>query len=325
MKVARSVGWLLAAWLATGQGWAQDAAKDYPNRPVRWVVPFPPGASNDIIARLVGGKLSEALGQQFVVDNRAGAGGLLGAEAVANASPDGYTLLLANPGPSVNSVLLRKHPPYKINDFAPVVWIGYTPLLILANTKFPPANAKELVDYAKANPGKASWASSGVGSSLHIGLAVFQMATGVNVVHVPYKGTAQALTDVVGGNIQLMHTTVVSADAQIKAGRVKVLGVAAKKRQDVLPNVATLEEQGIKGAEAIVWFGMAASAKTPRAIIDKLNRETNKVLQMADVRQRLDQLGLEIEGGSAEKFDAFIKSEAARLNGLIKAGAVPVE
>jgi tripartite-type tricarboxylate transporter receptor subunit TctC len=325
MKTARTRVWLLAGLLAAASGWAQDPAANYPSRPVRWIVPFTPGASNDIIGRLFSQKLTEALGQQFVVVNRGGAGGLVGAETVANALPDGYTLLLANPGPNVNSVLLRKQPPYRINDFAAVAWIGYSPLLILANTKFAPNNAKELVDYLKANPGKVSWGSSGVGSSLHIGLAVFQLATGVNVVHVPYKGTAPALTDLMGGNIQLMHTTVVSAETQIKSGRVKVLGVAAKKRQGVLPNVATLEEQGIKGAEAIVWFGMAAPAKTPRAIVDKLNREVNKALQMADVRQRLDQLGLEVEGGTADKFDAFIKSEAARLTKLIKAGALQVE
>jgi len=325
MKIGASVSVLCAGLMTIVPAWGQDASARYPSRPVRWVVPFTPGASNDIIARLFSQKLTEALGQQFVVDNRGGAGGLVGAETVANALPDGYTLLLANPGPNVNSVLLRKQPPYRIGDFAPVAWIGYSPLLILANTKFPPNNAKELVVYAKANPGKASWGSSGVGSSLHIGLAVFQMATGINVVHVPYKGTAPALTDLISGNIQLMHTTVVSADNQIKTGRVKVLGVAALKRQSVLPNVATLEEQGIKGAEAIVWFGMSAPAKTPRPIIDKLNREVNKALQMPDVRQRLDQLGLEVEGGSAEKFDAFIKSEAARLAQLIKAGALQVE
>lgn len=314
-----------AAAMAIGPARAQDAAKSYPSRPVRWVVPFPPGASNDIIGRLVSQKLTEAWGQQFVVDNRPGAGGLIGGDLVAKASPDGHTLLLANPAPSVNSVLLHKQPPYRINDFAPVVWIGYAPLIIVASPKFAPNTAKELIDYAKANPGKANWASSGLGSSLHIGLAVFQVATGAQVTHVPYKGTAPALTDILGGNIQLMYTTSVSADAHIKSRRVKVLGIAAKKRQNVLPGVATLEEQGIKGAEAIVWFGMAAPAKTPRAIVDKLNRETNRVLQLADVRQRLDQLGLEIEGGSPAKFGAFIQSESARLTKLIQAGAVRVD
>lgn len=325
MRITRSVGVMLASLVAIAPAAAQDSAANYPNRPVRWVVPFPPGASNDIIGRLIGQKLTEAWGQQFVIDNRPGAGGLIGGEVVAKASPDGHTLLLANPAPNVNSVLMHRQPPYRVDDLAPVIWIGYAPLIIVANPKFPPKSAKELVDYAKANPGKVNWASSGMGSSLHIGLAVFQMATGANVTHVPYKGTAPALTDIMGGNIQLMYTTSVSAETQIKAGRVKVLGIAATKRQAVLPNVSTFEEQGIKGAEAIVWFGMAAPAKTPRAVVSKLNREVNKALEMPDVRSRLDQLGLEIEGGSVEKFDAFIKSEAGRLAKLIKAGAVQVE
>jgi tripartite-type tricarboxylate transporter receptor subunit TctC len=325
MKAAGIVCGLLAGLLAAAAAWAQDAAKDYPSRPVRWVVPFPPGASNDIIARLVGQKLTESLGQQFVVDNRPGAGGLIGGDVVAKASPDGHTLLLANPAPCVNSVLLHRKPPYRIDDLAPVVWIGYAPLIIVANPRFPPNSAKELLAYAKAHPGKANWASSGVGSSLHIGLAVFQQATGANVTHVPYKGTAPALTDIIGGNIQMMYSTSVSTDVHIKAGRVKVLGIAAKKRQAVLPNVATLEEQGIKGAEAIVWFGMAAPAKTPRAIIGKLNREVNRALELADVKSRLDQLGLEIEGGKVEKFEAFVQSETSRLRQLIKAGAVRAE
>src|SRR5512134_1643922 len=297
MTFLRNVGVLVTGLLAVASGWAQDTAANYPNRPVRWVVPFPPGASNDIIGRLIGQKLTEAWSQQFVIDNRPGAGGLIGGDVVAKASPDGHTLLLANPAPNVNSVLMHKQPPYRINDLAPVVWIGYAPLIIVANPKFPPNSAKELLAYARANPGKANWASSGVGSSLHIGLAVFQQATGANVTHVPYKGTAPALTDIISGNIQMMYTTSVSADAHIKGGRVKVLGIAAKKRQAVLPNVATFEEQGIQNAEAIVWFGMAAPARTPRAIINKLNGEVNRALGMADVKQRLDQLGLEIEGG----------------------------
>jgi len=325
MKFAAGVGVLVAGLMAVAPGWAQDPAANYPARPVRWVVPFPPGASNDIIARLLSQKLTEAWGQQFVVDNRPGAGGLIGGDVVAKASPDGHTLLLANPAPNVNSVLLHKKPPYRLDDLAPVVWIGYAPLIIVANPKFPPNSAKELLAYAKTNPGKANWASSGIGSSLHVGLAVFQVATGANVTHVPYKGTAPAIADIIGGNMHMMYTTSVSADAHIKSGRVKVLGIAAKKRQAVLPSVATLEEQGIKGAEAIVWFGMAAPAKTPRAIINKLNRGVNEALAAPDVRKRLDQLGLEIEGGSIEKFSAFIQSEAKRLSHLIKVGAVRVE
>ncbi len=328
MKIAMHAGKLLACLVLTtvaGAVWAQNPAANYPNKPVRWIVPFPPGASNDIIARLIGQKLTDAWGQQFVIDNRPGAGGSVGAETVARAAPDGYSLLLSNPGPSVNNVLMRKNPAYRVNDFAPVVWIGYAPLIIVANPSFPPKNGKELVDYAKANPGKVNWGSSGSGSSLHIGLAVFQAATGVNVVHVPYKGAALALTDVVGGQINLMYTTTVTGEVQIKAGRVKVLGVADSKRTPALPEVQTLTEQGIRNAEANVWFGMSAPGGTPRPIIDKLNREVNKALDMVDVRQRLDQLGLVVAGGSTEKFEAYIKSEAERLTRLIKIGAVQVE
>jgi len=304
---------------------AKGGAAGYPNKPVRWVVPFTPGASNDIIARLVAAKLGDAFGHQFIIDNRPGAGGLVGADTVAKAPPDGYTLLLSNPGPSVNSPMLNKGAPYKVGDFEPVIFFGYAPLIIIANPAFPPRNPKELLDYLKANPGKVNWGSSGKGSSLHIGLALFQLATRTQFTHVPYKGAAPAITDVVGGQIQLMHTTTVSGEAQIKAGRVKVIGVANAKRLTLLPDVPTLAEGGIKDAEALVWFGMSAPAKTPRGIIAKLNAEANKVLQMGDVKKRLDDLGLEVAGGSAEDFDRFIKREVDRLGKLIKAGAVQPE
>jgi tripartite-type tricarboxylate transporter receptor subunit TctC len=315
----------LGVAIAASAGAAQTDAGAYPNRPVRWVVPFTPGASNDIIARLVGQKLSDAWSQQFVIDNRPGAGGSLGAETVAKAIPDGYTLLLANPGPSVNTPLLLKRPLYKVEDFTNIVFIGYAPLLILANPKFPANNPKELVAYAKANPGKVSWGSSGNGSSLHIGLALFQAATGVDVVHVPYKGSGPAITDTMGGQIHVMHTTTVSAETQIKAGRVKVLGLASAKRSPLLPDVPTLAESGIRDAEAIVWFGMAGPPKLPRAIVDKLNAQVNKTLALPDVKQRLDQLGLEVQGGKPEEFDAFVKKEAAKVSRLIKTGLLKVE
>ena len=302
-----------------------DGAGAYPVRPVRWVVPFTPGASNDIIARLVGQTLGDAWSQQFVIDNRPGAGGSLGAETVAKAVPDGYTLLLANPGPSVNTPLLLRKPLYKVEDFTNIVFIGYAPLLILANPKFPPNNPKELVAYAKSNPGKVSWGSSGNGSSLHIGLALFQAATGVDVVHVPYKGSGPALTDTMGGQIQVMHTTTVTAESQIKAGRVKVLGLASVKRSPLLPDVPTLVESGIKDAEAIVWFGMSGPPKLPRAIVAKLNAQVNKTLALPDVKQRLDQLGLEVAGGTPEEFEAFVKKEAAKVSRLVKANLLKVE
>lgn len=314
----------LAAALMLAHG-AAPAQGGFPNRPVRFIVPFAPGGGLDITGRPVAQSLSESLGKPVVVDNRPGAGGIVGAETVARANPDGYTLILTNPGPNVNNILLRKNPPYQMSDFTPIVWIGYTPFYVMGSLSFPAKTAKEIVDYAKANPGKLSWASSGIGSGPHIAQAVFALSTGIKVNHVPYKGTAQPLIDMVAGQIQLLSTTTVSADAQIKANRIRVIAAQASKRTAVMPHIPTLEEQGVKNAEAIVWFGMSAPAKTPRPILEKLNREVNRVLQMPDVRQRLDQLGLEIEGGSAQKFDAFIKSQAARLTQLIKAGAVQVE
>ena len=302
-----------------------DPASGYPSKPVRWVVPFTPGASNDIIGRLVAGKLTQSLGQQFVIDNRGGAGGLVGAETVARAQPDGYTLVLTNPGPNVNSVLLAKNPPYRIDDFSHIIFIGYAPLILFSHPGFPPRNPKEMVDYVKANPGKVSWGSSGIGSSLHIALALFQAATQVQLVHVPYKGSAPALTDVVGGQIQGLYSTTVTAEAQLKSQRVKAIGIASAKRSPLLPEVPTLAESGIKDAEALVWFGMSAPAKTPRPIIDKLNHEVNRVLGLPDVKARLDQLGLEVQGGTPEAFDAFIRSEVAKINKLIKAGALKPE
>ena len=314
---------------ASGAAFAQsakpDASSSYPSKPVRWVVPFTPGASNDIIGRLIAGKLSESWGQQFVIDNRAGAGGLIGAETVAKAQPDGYTLLLANPGPNVNSPLLAKNAPYKTDDFASVIYIGYAPLILLTNLNFAPRTPKELIDYAKANPHKITWGSSGIGSSLHIGLAVLLAATGVQVTHVPYKGTAPLLTDLIGGQLQGTYTTTVSAEAFIKAKRVRVIGIASAKRSPLLPDVPTLVESGIKDAESVVWFGMAAPKGTPRAIIDKLNREVNRLLALPEVKSRLDGLGLEIQGGTPQFLENFIKVEVVKIQRLIKAGLLKPE
>jgi tripartite-type tricarboxylate transporter receptor subunit TctC len=324
MRLSHSIA-LVLALASAGAGAAQQENSAYPTKPVRWIVTFTPGASNDIVARLIAAKLTETFGQQFIVDNRAGAGGLIGADTVAKAVPDGYTLLFTNPAPNINAPLLVSGAPYKVEDFTPVIFLGYTPLIIAAHPKVPANTPKELIAYAKANPGKLTWGSSGNGSSLHIGLALLQHATGINVLHVPYKGTAPALTDLVGGQIHLMHTTKVSADVQIKSGRVKVIGIASAKRSPALPDVPTLAEHGIKDAEAVTWFGMAAPPKTPRAVVDKLNQAANKALKAPDVRKRLEDDAVEIEGGTPEQFGAFIKREASRVQTLIKAGALKRE
>ncbi len=316
---------LVAAVAANAGAQTAGPAVNFPTKPIRWVVPFTPGGSNDVIGRLIAAKMTEAWGHQVVVDNRGGAGGLIGAETVARAAPDGYTLILSNPGPSVNAPLLARNAPYRMDDFSPVLWIGYAPLILVTNLNFPPRNPRELIDYAKANPSKVSWGSSGIASSLHIGLALLQAATQIPLAHVPYKGTAPALTDVVGGQIQGMHTTTLSAEGQMKGNRIRVIGIASPKRAAVLPDVPTLAEFGIKDAEALVWFGMGAPAKTPRAVIDKLNREVNRILALPDVKARFEQLGLEVQGGTPEAMDAFMKGEAAKIRKLLAAGLLKPE
>jgi tripartite-type tricarboxylate transporter receptor subunit TctC len=301
------------------------AAQPYPGKPVRLVVPFTPGGSTDIVARLIGSKLSEFWGQQFVVDNRPGAGGAIGAETVARATPDGYTILLTNPGPAVQNVVLRRKPTYALSDFAPIAYVGYTPNIIVANLQFPAANLKELIAYAKAHPGKINWASPGTGSNPHVALEVLKLASGIDVVHIPFKGAAQAFTELMAGQVDAQYTSYVSTEAFIKSGRLKVLGVSGMKRLKALPGVPTFREQGVQGADSTLWIGFVTAAQTPRALIEKLNGGVNRALQMPEVRARFDQLGLEIEGGTPEKFGAFIKSEAKRLAPLVKAGTLHID
>jgi tripartite-type tricarboxylate transporter receptor subunit TctC len=301
------------------------AAQPYPGKPVRLVVPFTPGGSTDIVARLIGSKLSEFWGQQFVVDNRPGAGGAIGAETVARATPDGYTILLTNPGPAVQNVVLRRKPTYALSDFAPIAYVGYTPNIIVANLQFPAANLKELIAYAKAHPGKINWASPGTGSNPHVALEVLKLASGIDVVHIPFKGAAQAFTELMAGQVDAQYTSYVSTEAFIKSGRLKVLGVSGMKRLKALPEVPTFREQGVQGADSTLWIGFVTAAQTPRALIEKLNGGVNRALQMPEVRARFDQLGLEIEGGTPEKFGAFIKSEAKRLAPLVKAGTLHID
>ena len=305
--------------------WAQSASLAYPVKPVRMVVPFSPGASTDTVARMLAQKLSETWGQQFIVDNRAGAGGSLGAEMVARAEPDGYTLLVTNPGPSVNAILLRRKPTYGFRDFTPVIYIGSSPLILVANPKLPADNVKALIAYAKANPGKVTWGSSGVNSNPHAALEVLKAVGGFDAVHVPYKGSGPALTDVIGGQIQGIYTTTVTAEAAIRSGRVKVLGVAGPKRSRLIPDVPTLSEQGIQGADNLLWMGMVTTAKVPRAIVEKLNTQLNRLLRSPEIEQRFAQLGLDVEGGTPERFAAFIDAQAKVLSSLIARGTLQPE
>ncbi|MDP3715203.1 MAG: tripartite tricarboxylate transporter substrate binding protein [Burkholderiales bacterium] len=304
-----------------------QGASAYPERPVRWIVPFPPGASNDITARLFAHKLSEGLGQQFVIDNRSGAGGSIGAQIAAEAAPDGYTLLHANPGPSVNNIIMRRKSPYQISSFAPVFFIGYSPLIIVASPKFGPNNGRELLAYAKANSGKLTWASSGNGSSLHIGLALFAAATGTDIVHVPYKGTAPALTDLMGGQVQMMFSVIPPAHAQVTNGKLRALAVTSAKRLASLPNVPTVAESGIAalaGFESTLTYGLLAPRATPAPVIAALSKQILQVAGTEAFQSKLGVEGAEPLLGDAAQYAALIKKESTKWAAVVKASGASV-
>ena len=319
--------WALTLLLAatSGAGAQPDAAHGFPSKPVRWVVGFAPGASNDVIARSIGARLSEIWGQQFIIDNRAGAGGMIGGEIVARAAPDGYTVLLSTGGPSVGSPLLTKKAPYRVEDFTQVAIAASNPLVLVVTASFPAKTPRELVDYLKANPFKVNWASAGINSTPHVGLAIFTAATGVQATHVPYKGAAVALIDIVSGQVDGMHTSVASAESQIRSNRVRVIAVAGPKRMTSIPDVPTLAEAGIMDADVPNFYGMAAPLRTPPAIVRKLNAGFNQALAAPEVRRRLTDLGMDIVGGSAEEAGNFVRREAARIRGLIEKGVLKPE
>jgi tripartite-type tricarboxylate transporter receptor subunit TctC len=304
---------------------ANDAAAGFPARPVRWVVGFTPGASNDVIARTVGSRLAEVWGQQVIIDNRPGAAGMIGGEIVARSVPDGYTLLLATGGPNTIAPQLMRKPPYRVDDFEYVSVVAYTPLLIVVTPALAAKTPRELVEYLKANPGKTNWGSAGVGSSPHVGLATLEYATGTRMTHVPYKGAAAALIDVASGQIDAMITSAASAEAAIRSNRVRVIAVAGPKRVPVIPDVPTLAESGIKDGDSLVWFGMAAPLKTPQAVVRKLNAGVTHALSNPDVQRRLTDLGMEIVGGSPEAATKFVREEAGRIRSLLQAGVLKQE
>jgi tripartite-type tricarboxylate transporter receptor subunit TctC len=316
---------LLLAAGASKEGRGQAAPPRYPSQLIRMVVPFTPGASTDLTARLFAQHLSTALGQQVIVENRGGAGGGIGADMVAKAEPDGYTLLTTNQGPFIQNALLRKDSPFAVSDLIPVGFIGYSPLIVVANPNFPARDVKEMVSYAKANPGKVTLGSSGTNGNLHVAIEMLKAATSADFVHVPYRGTGPSLNDVVAGTISGAFTTTVSAEGLISSKMVKVLGVAGPKRMDVIPNVPTFRELGITDSDADVWIGIVAPARTPRSVVDVLNREINKALDAPDTRARFVQWGLEVGGGTPEAFNALIQREVERIQSLIKSGALTVQ
>ena len=308
--------------LAAGATLQFSIAADYPARSVRLVVPYPPGASNDVVARLLAQKLSEMWGQQVVTDNRAGAGGLVGADIVAKAAPDGYTLLMTNPGSNAINFALRAKTPYKADDFAPVTLLGWSPIMLLTSATFPASSMKELIAQAKAKPGQLSGGSSGTGGSSHLALELFKMLTATNILHVPYQGAAPAITDMIGGQVTMIFTTPVTAQPLIRAGKIKSLAVAGNKRLDIFPDVMTTAEQGLEGYDVNIWFGVSAPAGTPRSLVLRLNRDLNATLAAADVKERFAALGLERKGSTPEEFGKVIREDIGRWSKVVKAANI---
>ena len=297
-------------------------AQSYPTKPVRVVVPYAPGGSVDLVARMVGQKLGEVLGQQFVVDNRSGAGGNIGTEHVARATHDGYTLLTGTSNAlAVNVHLFTKLPFDSVKDFAPIILLVNQPNVLVVNPSVPATNFKEFVALTKANPGKFKFGSSGVGATQHMSAEMFMMMTGVKVVHIPYKGGAPALNDLVGGHIDFMFAVVPTTIPMILAGKLRALAVTSDQRSGMLPDVPTMQEAGLPGFEYGNWIGFLAPVATPKDIVTKLNSLAQKAIK-GDLLKGLTELGLDVVGGTPEQFGAYLREDIAKQGKLVKAAGM---
>ena len=298
---------------------------DYPSRPVRLLVPNPPGGGSDAVARILAQKLGERLNQQFVVDNRAGGGGIIANETVARANPDGYTLLLAFIGPVAISPALTKVPYDSVKDFAPVALVAAGQYMLVLHPSVPAKSLKDFVAYAKANPGKINYASAGNGSPLHLAAELFKARAGVNMVHVPYKGGGPATAAILAGEVQAVFGSLTSVVPQIKAGKLTAIGVTGAKRSTLAPEYATIAELGYPGFEMTSWYGVLLPAKSPPAVTAKLNAGINESLQAKEVIDSLKRQGLDATGGTPEVFAAHIKSELAKWAKVVKDAGIKVD
>jgi len=298
---------------------AEASGQAYPTKPVKIVVAFTAGSATDILARVVAEHLTRSLGQPFIVENKPGAGGSVGTEQVKNAPPDGYTLVAAGSGPfGINPAIYSKLPYDPVRDFELIGNIVLTPQTLVVGAQTPYRTLKEFVAAAKAKPGEVAYASLGNGSTSHLTMEAFQSAAGVKLNHIPFKGSSDAQTQLIGGSVPIMSDTVPGVLAQVKAGKLRALGVAIPKRSPYLPDVPTIAEQGYPGFESVGWIGLAAPAKTPPAILDRLNAELRKMLEDPAVKARLDQLAFTPVGDSRAEFTAFVKSEIAKWTQVAK-------
>ncbi len=309
-RVLISAALVLSAGLALAQG--------YPNKPIKIVVPFTAGSATDIMARIVGEKLSAAWGQPVVVDNKPGAGGTVGSALVAKSDPDGYTLLVVSTGHVVNPVLYPGLSYDTVGDFAGVTPLASLPNVLVVGAGSPIKTVSELIAAAKANPGKLNYASAGTGSATHVNAEKFRAITGIQATHIPFKGTPETITETVAGRVDFMFTPVLSSIPMIRDNRMRALAVSTAQRSSALPEVPTVAEAAVPGFVFDFWIGLLAPAKTPRDVVNKLNQEVNKSLALPDVKERMAKLGGEPLPMSPERFDAFIREEHATLSGIMK-------
>jgi len=309
--------------LAVDHAFAQGTA--YPAKPVRIVVPSSPGGGTDILARLLAQKLTENLGQQFVVENRPGAGQIIGIEAVARSAPDGYTLLMAASAIVINEVLYKKPPYDTLRDFAPITLGASLPNILVVHPALPAKSVRELIALAKARPGMLNYSSAGNGTSPHLSMELFRIMSGITLTHIPYKGTGPATVDLVAGQVQLSMPNVLTALPQIKGGKLRALGVTSAKRASGLPDIPAIAEAGVPGYEAIQWYGLLAPAGTSRDVVNKLQSETAKILVLQEVKERLAADGADAVGNRPQEFAAYIKAEIDKWSKVVKAGGITLE
>ncbi len=305
--------------------WAANA-QQYPNKPIRIIVAYTPAGATDILARAVGQKMSETFGQPVVIENRPGANGNIGTDVAAKATPDGHTLLMVTAGThGINPSLYRKLPWDAVKDFAPVSLVAMVPNIFVVNNSVPAKSIKEFIAYLKANPNKFNYGSPGNGSTAHLSMELFKTMTGTNMQHIPYKGSAGVLTDVMGGQILATMDNMPPYLPQVKAGKIRALAVSTPKRSPAVPDVPTVAEAGVAGYSSGAWFGLVAPAGTPKPIVEKLATETQRILKLPDVNERLSALGAEPVGDSPTQFAAHITSEIAKWAKVIKDANVELQ
>jgi tripartite-type tricarboxylate transporter receptor subunit TctC len=314
----------VSAALTTGFAHAADPVQ-WPTKPVKIVFGFPAASATDVIARVVGQKLSEKWGQSVVIDNRPGAGGNLGSEVAARAPADGYTIFFGTVANAISTALYSKLNYDYLKDFTPITLVATTPLVLVANPSLPVKNVKELIAYAKANPGKLNFGSGGVGTSNHLAGEMFKTETGTQLVHVAYKGTPAAYTDLFSGQISLMWDNIVAVTNHVKAGRLKPLAVTSAHRASSLPDVPTMAESGLPGFEAVSWIGALVPVGTPQPIVDKIHTDLVAVLRMPEVKQQLGALGAEVVGNSQQEFAAWNRNEIAKWSKAVKESGAKVD